>query len=76
MSSFIVRFPDGTKEFRYPEGGLKAGDHVWHDGQRYRVISVDSAPDGRQGAIVEADSDGLVDLLSSEEGALHLEAIG
>ena len=31
MSSIIVRFPDGTKEFRYPTNGLKEGDHGVND---------------------------------------------
>ena len=40
MGSMVVRFPDGSKEFRYPEKMLVEGDVVWHDGERFRVVSV------------------------------------
>jgi hypothetical protein len=72
MSSVVVRFPDGTREFRYPEKGLEEGDVIWHDGQRYRVVHV-SFDDGNQPvATVEADSDELGDMLQSERGAIEL----
>ena len=40
MSSIFVRFPDGSKEFLYPSRELKEGDTIWHDGIRYRVLSI------------------------------------
>jgi hypothetical protein len=30
MPALIVRFPDGTREFRYPERPLDVGDGIWH----------------------------------------------
>lgn len=74
-SSIVIRFPDGSKEFRYPERRLEEGDVLWHDGARYRVISVSSDDLGRETALVEPASDALGDLLQSEEGAIRLEAI-
>jgi hypothetical protein len=54
MSSILVRFPDGTKEFRYQEVMLEAGTVVWHEGASYRVVSVE---DGEQAiAVVESAS--------------------
>lgn len=75
MNSLIVRFPDGSREFRYPREPLKAGDTVWHDGQRFRVLAV-SQDGGPQTATVELDSDSLGDLLQSERGGIVLELIG
>jgi len=72
----VVRFPDGSKEFRYPEKMLVESDVVWHDGQRFRVISVNTDDQDRAVVIVEADSDDLGELLRSEEGAIHLAEIG
>ena len=40
MPVLIIRFPDGTKEFRYPDRPLEVGDAIVHDGVRYHVISV------------------------------------
>ena len=40
MPALIVRFPDGTREFRYPERPVEVGDAIWHDNVRYHVISV------------------------------------
>ena len=71
MGSMVVRFPDGSKEFRYPEKVLVDGDVVWHDGERFRVVSVSTDDDDRAVVIVEADS-GIGDMLRSEEGAVHL----
>jgi hypothetical protein len=71
MNSVVVRFPDGTREFRYPEKGLEEGDVLWHDGQRYRVVHV--SDDGNQPvATVELESDDLGDVLQSERGAIEL----
>jgi hypothetical protein len=68
-----VRFPDGTKEFRYPETPPEEGSPVWHEGERYRVVSV--SMDGAQASmIVQADSSSS-DLLRSEEGAIQLEPV-
>jgi hypothetical protein len=70
----VVRFPDGSKEFRYPEKVLVDGDVVWHDGERFRVVSVTTDENDRAVVIVEADS-GIGDMLRSEEGAVHLVEI-
>ena len=75
MGSMVVRFPDGSKEFRYPEKMLVEGDAVWHDGERFRVVSVSTDEKDRAVVIVEADS-GIGDVLRSEEGAVHLVEIG
>ena len=75
MGSMVVRFPDGSKEFRYPEKVLVDGDVVWHDGERFRVVSVSTDENDRAVVIVEADS-GIGDMLRSEEGAVHLVEIG
>jgi len=73
MPALIVRFPDGTREFRYPERPLKEGDAIWHEGRRYHVVSiVDDAGGGQVSAIVEPDAESIGDLLNSEEGALVL----
>lgn len=74
MGSMVVRFPDGSKEFRYPEKMLVEGDVVWHDGERFRVVSVSSDEKDSAVVIVEADS-GIGDLLRSEEGSIHLVEI-
>jgi hypothetical protein len=72
MSSIIVNFPDGTREFVYPANPLNEGDVIWHDGGRYRILSI-VQNDGRpQTATVEPETDGLGSLLTSEEGALRL----
>ena len=72
MASITVRFPDGAKEFRFPEKLPVEGDALWHEGQRFRVISIQSTDDQHAIVIVEADST-LTDTLRSEEGALTLE---
>jgi hypothetical protein len=75
MSAFIVHFPDGSKEFRYPARPLEEGDVVWHEGVRYRVLAV-TEEDGRQATVtVERDSDDITDVLSSERGSLALEPL-
>jgi hypothetical protein len=75
MSGFIVHFPDGSKEFRYPARPLEEGDVVWHEGVRYRVLAV-TEEDGRQATVtVEPDSDDITDVLSSERGSLALEPL-
>jgi hypothetical protein len=75
MGSIVVRFPDGTKEFRFPEKMLVEGDVVWHDGARFRVISVSENGDGRAVAVVEPESPSVGELLQSEEGAIRLLAV-
>jgi len=45
-TSLVVRFPDGTKQFRFPNQMPEAGDALWHDGERYRVISVSADGNG------------------------------
>jgi hypothetical protein len=68
----IIRFPDGSREFRFPEKMLEVDDVVWHDGEHYRVISVSPDGSGPHHAAVELASPGLGDLLQSEEGAIRL----
>lgn len=75
MSSFFVRFPDGAKEFRSMDRDLEEGDFVWHEGARYRVLSVESDNGRVQAVTVELDSDNLGDLLKSQRGALALELV-
>ena len=68
----VVNFPDGSKEFLYPSRELKEGDAVWHDGVRFRVLSI-VQNDGRPLTVtVEPVSDDLGALLRSEEGGLVL----
>ena len=74
MSPFVVRFPDGSKEFRFPEKMLEAGDVLWHEGERYRVVHV-TTDDGNSSVTVELDSEDLGDLLSSEHGGIQLVPI-
>ena len=74
MGVMVCASPTGSKEFRYPEKMLVEGDVVWHDGARFRVISVNTDEQNRAVVIVEPDS-GIGDLLRSEEGAVHLVAI-
>ena len=72
MTSILIRFPDGTREFLYPSRELKEGDHIWHDGVRYRILSL-VENDGRpMTANVEPVTDELGELMRSEEGALAL----
>ena len=73
MPALIVRFPDGTREFRYPERPLEVGDTIWHDNVRYHVVSVtDDAAGDQLTVTVEPDAESIGDLLGSEEGALVL----
>jgi hypothetical protein len=73
VPALIVRFPDGTREFRYPDRPLEVGDAIWHDGVRYHVVSVSEDAEGDQLTVtVEPDAEGLGDVLRSEEGALVL----
>jgi len=73
MPALIVRFPDGTREFRYPERPLVEGDTLWHDNVRYHVVSVSEDAGGDQvNVTVEPDAQSIGDLLRSEEGALVL----
>jgi hypothetical protein len=69
----VVRFPDGSKEFRYPERLPEEGGVIWHDGDRYRVVNI-TVNDDQASMVVEADS-GIGDLLQSEEGGVRLEPI-
>ena len=69
-----MRFPDGSKEFRYPQKMLEEGDLVWHEGERYRVVHV-ASDDGNSSVTVELDSENLGDLLSSERGGIQLVPI-
>jgi hypothetical protein len=76
MNVLVVRFPDGSREFRFPGRELTEGDRVWHEGQAYRVLHV-VAEDGSTPIVtVEPDSDDIGDLLSSERGGLQLVPAG
>ena len=72
MSSILIRFPDGTREYRYTGQDVLAGDRIWHDGEHWRVLWVTSNDGGPQTATVELDSDDLTDVLRSEKGAIEL----
>jgi hypothetical protein len=74
-TNVVVRFPDGSREFRYPQEPLKEGDIIWHDGMRYRILALVQNDGGPASATVEPESDGLGALLISEEGALRLELV-
>jgi hypothetical protein len=74
MNVIVVRFPDGSREFRYPERELEPGDVIWHAGESYRVVHV-SEDGGPPTVTVEPESDGLGDLLSSERGGIQLVAV-
>jgi hypothetical protein len=69
----IIRFPDGSKEFRFSE--IVEGDVIWHDGARYSVLSVSVDGGGRPVAVVEPEATSLADVLQSEEGAIRLTAL-
>ena len=70
--SVVVRFPDGSRDFRFPKDPLTEGDVIWHDGERYRVLHVASGDGAGPVVTVEIASDGLRDNLHSEEGAIRL----
>lgn len=73
VPALIVRFPNGSREFRYPDRPLEVGDHLWHDNVRYHVVSVTEDAEGDQLTVtVEPDAESLGDLLGSEQGALVL----
>ena len=70
----VVNFPDGSKEFLYPSRELKEGDAVWHNGVRFRVLSI-VQNDGRPLTVtVEPVSDELGDLRSEEGGLVLAQA--
>ena len=58
----VVRFPDGSSDFAFPDDPLEKGDVIWHEGERYRVLHVASGDGAGPVVIVEAGS-----------GALHQE---
>lgn len=72
MSSVVIHFPDGSKEFRYPAKTIEEGDRLWHDGEAFRVLAIADGTGVLQ-VTVELDSTGLGDLLSSERGGVVLE---
>jgi hypothetical protein len=72
VTSILIRFPDGTREFLYPSRELNEGDHVWHDGTRYRILSLVQNDGQPVTAMVEPVTDEVGDLMRSEEGALAL----
>ena len=67
-----MHFPDGSREFRYPDEPLEEGDVIWHEGQRYRVLHVGTDEGGNHVVTVEPDSEDLEDLLDSERGGIVL----
>jgi hypothetical protein len=71
-SSVVVRFPDGSREFRFPPEPLKEGDVIWHASQRFVVIHVTTDANNRALVTVELESEDLIDKLGSEEGAVQL----
>jgi hypothetical protein len=70
--SVVVRFPDGSREFRFPEKPLEEGDVIWHEGQRFRVVHVGFDGGDNPVVTVEPESDDLGELLQSERGAIAL----
>ena len=68
----VVRFPDGSREFRFPAAPLEEGGIIWHDSAPYRIIRVDTDDNDNAVVTVELDSDDLGDLLSSERGGIQL----
>lgn len=72
MSSIVIRFPDGTREYVYTGRDVVAGDRIWHDGEHWTVLAVSSDDGGPQRATVELESDDLTDVLRSEKGAIEL----
>jgi len=69
MASIVVRFPDGTKEFRFPEPMLEENDILWHAGERFRSVNTD----GAEQAVVTVEPDsGIGDVLRSEDGATRV----
>ena len=75
MRSIIIRFPDGTREFRYPVDGLEVGDVISHDGGRYRVVAMTAEDGGPQIATVESDSGDFRDIIRSERGEIVLASL-
>jgi hypothetical protein len=72
LDLIVVRFPDGAREFRFPERPLQDGDTLWHEGERYRVVHVGVDAMDRPTVTVEADSGDVTDMLRSEEGSATL----
>jgi hypothetical protein len=73
-SVVVVHFPDGSREFRYPNRMFERGDVLSYDGERYCVVDI--ALDGERCTVrVELDSDDIGDLLRSERGAIELEPV-
>jgi hypothetical protein len=52
-TSLVVRFPDGTKQYRFPTQMPEAGVALWHGGERYRMISVSADGNGASSLVVE-----------------------
>ena len=72
-SVLIVRFPDGTREFRYPKRMPKVGGLISHDGEQFRVVSIHT--DGDVASLVVEGDLGVGDLLRSEEGSIQLDLL-
>ena len=66
----------GGREFLYPTTMLEVDDVIWHDNQRWRVLSVSVDGDGSPAVvIVEPEASSLSDKLSSEKGAIRLLSV-
>lgn len=70
--TIVIRFPDGSKEFRFSERMLEEGDIIWHEGKRYRVLHVLNDERDQPVARVEPDSGDILDSFQSEAGEMHL----
>ena len=72
LSTFIIRFPYGTREHRYGGRDVALGDRISHDGKSWTVLSVVFNYGGPQTVTVEFDSDELTDILQSEKDAIDV----
>jgi hypothetical protein len=55
VSNVVVRFPDGSKEFRLAERALVEGDVIPHGADRFRVTAITTEADR---TIVSVELDG------------------
>ena len=62
----VVRFPDESRDFQFPDDPLAEGDVIWHEGERYRVRDIASRDGAGPIATVEIESHGLGDNPGSE----------
>ena len=76
MSTIVVRFPDGYREFHMTSRALEVGDRGWRDGDAYRVRSGLANDHGGAVIVVEPESPTVGEALRSESGAIVLEPVG